>query len=148
MAGSIMVKFTKPGRLIAQTSYLGRFKPLKIFGKSSKRIVKVYRRILDLAHCEDGVEVGAGGGKFSPRCSSCTTGTSERLTLASCEVEKGAWSVWCAPWDLTASGGVPTPVSSQPTGSVAPTGHPELDSGLLYLFLGSRARGKQWRGTS
>ena len=51
MAGSIMVKFTKPGRLIAQTSYLGRFKPLKMFGKSSKKIVKVYRRILDLAHC-------------------------------------------------------------------------------------------------
>ena len=47
-----MVKFTKPGRLIAQTSYLGRFKPLKMFGKSSKKIVKVYRRILDLAHCE------------------------------------------------------------------------------------------------
>ena len=46
-----MVKFTKPGRLIAQTSYLGRFKPLKMFGKSSKKIVKVYRRILDLAHC-------------------------------------------------------------------------------------------------
>ena len=52
-----MVKFTRPGRLIAQTSYLGRFKPLKMFGKSSKKIVKVYRRILDLAHCVQ-MEVG------------------------------------------------------------------------------------------
>ena len=51
MALSIMVKFTKPGRLIAQTSYLGRFKPLKKFGKSFLKSVKVYRRILDLAHC-------------------------------------------------------------------------------------------------
>ena len=51
MALSIMVKFTKPGRLIAQTSYLGRFKPLKMFGKSFLKSVKVYRRILDLAHC-------------------------------------------------------------------------------------------------
>ena len=51
MALSIMVKFTKPGRLIAQTSYLGRFKPLKKFGNSFLKSVKVYRRILDLAHC-------------------------------------------------------------------------------------------------
>ena len=58
MALSIMVKFTKPGRLIAQTSYLGRFKPLKKFGKSFLKSVKVYRRILDLAQCA--VEVFSG----------------------------------------------------------------------------------------
>ena len=40
---------TKPGRLIAQTSYIRRFKPLKKFGKSFFKSVKVYRRILDLA---------------------------------------------------------------------------------------------------
>ena len=51
LALSLMVKFTKPGLLIAQTSYLGRFKPLKKFGKSFLKSVKVYRRILDLAHC-------------------------------------------------------------------------------------------------
>ena len=51
MAGSIMVKFPKQGRLIAQTSYLRRLKPVKMFGKSFKKSVKVYRRILDLAHC-------------------------------------------------------------------------------------------------
>ena len=48
MALSIMVKFTKPGRLIAQTSYLGRFKPLKMFGKSFKKNVhypNIYSRI-------------------------------------------------------------------------------------------------------
>ena len=77
MALSIMVKFTKPGRLIAQTSYLGRFKPLKKFGKSFLKSVKVYRRILDLAHCAIyGVNIaisrpGEGGGSTETQNINC-----------------------------------------------------------------------------
>ena len=83
MALSIMVKFTKPGRLIAQTSYLGRFKPLKMFGKSFKKSVKVNRRILDLAHCAT-VQRNTGQCMYckwnAEPCSDCWLVTVQRKT--------------------------------------------------------------------
>ena len=93
---------------------------------------------------KDGEEMGAGGAKFSPGESSSSAGISEPLTLASCKVDKGAWGLCCAPWHLTMSRWVTTPISSEPAGSITATGHPELHSCLLDLILGTGAGGEQW----
>ena len=46
-----MVKSLKQSRLIAQTSYLRMLKPVKMFGKSYNKNVKMVRRNPELTHC-------------------------------------------------------------------------------------------------
>ena len=46
-----MVKSLKQGWLIAQTSYLRMLKPVKMFGKSYNKNVKMVRRNPELTHC-------------------------------------------------------------------------------------------------
>ena len=73
--------------------------------------------------------------KSSPRSGRGRGGISKALTLASCKVFKGAGGVRCTSRDAAVARGVAAPITPQPTSSITPTGHFELNCGFLYLEL-------------
>ena len=79
--------------------------------------------------------MGVGSGKSSPRGGRGRSGIRKALALASCKVFKGAWGVRSTSRDATVARGVATPITPQPTSSITPTGHFELNCGFLYLEL-------------
>ena len=74
-------------------------------------------------------------GKSSPRSGRGRSGISKALTLASCNVFKGAGGVRGTARDTTVARGVTTPITSQPASSIAPTSHFELNCGFLNFEL-------------
>ena len=84
--------------------------------------------------------------KSSPRSGRGRGGISKALTLASCNVFKGAGGVRGAARDTTVARGVTTPITPQPASSIAPTGHFDLNCGFLYFELFVFARSKKGRG--
>ena len=79
--------------------------------------------------------MGVGSGKSSPRGGCGCSGIREALALASCKVFKGAGGVRSTSRDAAVARGVAAPITPQPTSSITPTGHFELNCGFLYLEL-------------
>ena len=73
--------------------------------------------------------------KSSPRSGRGRGGISKALTLASCNVFKGARGVRCTSRDAAVARGVAAPITPQPASSIAPTGHFDLNCGFLYFKL-------------
>ena len=73
--------------------------------------------------------------KSSPRSGRGRGGIRKALTLASCNVFKGARGVRCTSRDAAVARGVAAPITPQPTSSITPTGHFDLNCGFLYFEL-------------
>ena len=74
-------------------------------------------------------------GESSPRSGRGRGGISKALTLAGCKMFKGARGVRCTSRDAAVTRGVAAPITPQPTSSITPTGHFEVNCGFLYLEL-------------
>ena len=73
--------------------------------------------------------------KSSPRSGRGCGGINKALTLATCNVFKGARGVRCTSRDAAVAGGVAAPITPQPASSITPTGHFDLNCGFLYFEL-------------
>ena len=76
-----------------------------------------------------------GGCKPSPSSGRGSGGSRKTLALASCNVFKGAGGVRGTSRDAAVARGVAAPITPQPTSSITPTGHFELNCGFLNLEL-------------